>query len=110
MITLSFDDLEKIKQLDQFDSKLTCFDYIDSLSVDGEYFEVTVFVEPAGLVPKIGKSWGEVLDWWIKVFESQPTTIHTNTCGWHLIDLYQRDKLPDDPAECWRGLKGIVSG
>lgn len=104
MITLTFDDLEKIKKLDRFDNRRVCFDYVDSLSADGDIFQVTVFVEPAGLVTRRGKSWAEVLDWWIKAFDTQPENIHSQIYGWHLMGLYQKDFLPDDPADCWNGL------
>jgi hypothetical protein len=62
----------KIKALSHRDFGNTCFDYIAGIARVGEQYGVTVFIEPAGPVIKVGKSISEILTWWERVFETQP--------------------------------------
>lgn len=102
---IDYDLLQKIINLDsRRDNELndfgynTCCDYVDSLVKNGNKYGVVVFVEPCGDITKWGLSWDEVLDWWEKIFQSQPENWDYVTAGWHLSKL---DPLPDDPEKVW---------
>lgn len=91
----------KIKALSQREFGNTCFDYVAGIVRVGEQYGVTVFIEPAGPVIKVGKSVGEVLEWWERVFDLQPLDLDYTRAGWHLYE--QGEHLPEDPADVWRG-------
>lgn len=104
---LTFDDIEKIIILNRSGNgevdfgPSTCCDYVDSLLTDDNRFGVTVFVEPGGDITKWGESFAWVLDWWIKVFQAQPTVWDYVDAGWYLMGLFEADNLNDDPGKVW---------
>jgi len=107
MITLGYDSIVKVGHLNCRRADIereftidTCCDYVDSLHCDGDNFGVTMFVEPCGNITKLGRSFDEVLDWWIAVFSSQPDWDYCRA-GWHLDNLASRGRLPDNPAGIW---------
>jgi len=87
----------------------TCFSCVDSAEISGggiagTEYKIAVFIEPAGIVTKTGKSWVEVLDWWLTVLKTQPKNSDYISAGWWLIDQFEEGKLPDDPTKVWDGL------
>lgn len=113
-LTVTFDVLKKVEhlnarrnvQLDTFGPN-TCCDYVDSLTTKDGRYGVVMFIEPCGNIIKYGDSWDAVLDWWIAVFERQPSDWDYIQAGWYLDELADERGLPDDFQDVWP-IEGIV--
>jgi len=98
--TVDYETISRICDLDRRDyGRNTCYDYVDSLIEDENGFGVVIFVEPCGNITKYGDSWPDVLDWWIRVFSSQPDDWDYMKAGWYLDAI--ANNLPDNPEDVW---------
>lgn len=101
---LDYDLIELIREFSSARGFMTnsCMDYLDSLVIDGDKFGVVIFVEPCGDIVKWGNSWEECIKWWTKVFKSQPKDWDYCKAGYHLLSLFEQDKLPDKAQGIWK--------
>ncbi len=99
----------KQQELENIGGSVSCFDYVAAFVEDSGQFGIVIYVEPCGHIGKLGRTWLEVLDWWISVFKTEPRHWDYITAGWHLYSLACRGELPEDPAGIWATREGKAS-
>lgn len=81
----------------------TCFGHVECVykkkTNEGEWFGVSVYVDPAGNVLKWGKSFIDCVKWWESVFLSQPKLMGYVEAGWKIYEI--KDNLPKNPHDVW---------
>ncbi len=112
-VIIDYDLLQKIdcinRQVD-FNGKPfredSCCELVDSLTVfddenDKPTYGVSVFIQPVGVITRYASSFNEALDWWEKVFISQPEYLSCDAAGWKLFHLSSGGQIDEDADKVW---------
>jgi hypothetical protein len=103
-VRLSSDDVAALRKFNTAHfGENSCYDYVAELYALDNQCAMTVFVEPAGDVVKLGTSYAAVIDWWRECFEAQPDGLGYAEAGYRIATMKM---LPSRGVDVWNVSRG----